>query len=178
MKGKEIGLYYRDKAREKAKKKETRVIKLPEHLQEKIGHMLNNSKGYYEKLYNNAYTEDTYGVLENKYVHIRDSQFKRKFINMVSGNMQGNLARALLVKSKLEKDIELDKKLLNEHRTLQLTQEYENMKQFRLKLPSHHKRSKILELIKENQVIVISGETGKFFVFHCWVYINNTIDFI
>ncbi|XP_003486528.1 ATP-dependent DNA/RNA helicase DHX36 isoform X1 [Bombus impatiens] len=160
LRGKEIGLYYRDKAKQKSKKKETRGIKLPEHLQEKIEHVLNNSKGYYEKLYNSAYTEDTYDVLENKYVHIRDSQFKRKFMNMVSGNMQENLARALLVKSKLERDIELDKKLLNEHRTLQSTQEYENMKQFRLKLPSYHKRSKILDLIKENQVIVISGETG------------------
>lgn len=165
MRGKEIGLYYRDKAKEKSKKKETRVIKLPEHLQEKIEHVLDNFKGYYEKLYNSAYTEDTYGVLENKYVHIRDSQFKRKFMNMVSGNMQENLARALLVKSKLERDIELDKKLLNEHRTLQSMQEYENMKQFRLKLPSYHKRSRILDLIKENQVIVISGETGKFFLY-------------
>ncbi|XP_043788286.1 ATP-dependent DNA/RNA helicase DHX36-like [Apis laboriosa] len=159
LSGKEIGLYYRDKAKAKAKQKESRV-KLPLHVQEKIKNVLENSKDYYDKLYNNAYTEVTYGTLENKYIHIHDSQFKRKFMNMVSGNIQENLAKALMVKSKLERDIELDTKLIAEYKAKQSLQKYMDMIKVRSKLPSYKKKSEILELIKENQVIVISGETG------------------
>lgn len=175
LSGKEIGLYYRDKAKAKAKQKESRV-KLPLHVQEKIKNVLENSKDYYDKLYNNAYTEVTYGTLENKYIHIHDSQFKRKFINMVSGNIQENLAKALMVKSKLERDIELDTKLLAEYKAKQSLQKYMDMIKIRSKLPSYQKRSEILELIKENQVIVISGETGKF-IFYLKLIINNIILF-
>ncbi|KAF3428740.1 LOW QUALITY PROTEIN: hypothetical protein E2986_01277 [Frieseomelitta varia] len=158
LKGKQIGLYYRDKARE-MKQKSTKVIKLSEHVQVQIERVLYNSKGYYEKLYNNAYAEDTlHGTLENKYMHIHDSQFKRKFMNMVSGNLHENLDRALLVKSRLERDSDLDKMLFNEFKTA--TQEYQSMEKIRLKLPAHHKKVDILRLLKTNQVIVISGETG------------------
>ncbi|XP_043506604.1 ATP-dependent DNA/RNA helicase DHX36 isoform X1 [Frieseomelitta varia] len=160
LKGKQIGLYYRDKARE-MKQKSTKVIKLSEHVQVQIERVLYNSKGYYEKLYNNAYAEDTlHGTLENKYMHIHDSQFKRKFMNMVSGNLHENLDRALLVKSRLERDSDLDKMLFNEFKVKTATQEYQSMEKIRLKLPAHHKKVDILRLLKTNQVIVISGETG------------------
>ena len=165
LKGKQIGLYYRDKARE-MKQKSTKVIKLSEHVQVQIERVLYNSKGYYEKLYNNAYAEDTlHGTLENKYMHIHDSQFKRKFMNMVSGNLHENLDRALLVKSRLERDSDLDKMLFNEFKVKTATQEYQSMEKIRLKLPAHHKKVDILRLLKTNQVIVISGETGKFLLF-------------
>lgn len=181
LSGKEIGLYYRDKAKAKAKQKESRV-KLPLHVQEKIKNVLENSKDYYDKLYNNAYAEVTYGTLENKYIHIHDSQFKRKFMNMVSGNIQENLAKALMVKSKLERDTELDSKLLAEYKAKQSLQKYMDMIKVRSKLPSYKKRSEILELINENQVIVISGETGKFILFKIIIFylkliINNIIPF-
>ncbi|XP_034188287.1 ATP-dependent DNA/RNA helicase DHX36 [Osmia lignaria lignaria] len=163
LKGKDIGLYYRDKAINKAKQKQQSIcnIKLPSHVQDKIENLLERSKGYYDKLHNNeACTEDTNTALENKYVHIHDSQFKRKFLNIVSGNIQENLAKALLVKSKLDKDNDIDEKLINEYKAKQSLQEYENMMKFRTKLPSYQKRSEILELLRENQVVVISGETG------------------
>ncbi|XP_043506605.1 ATP-dependent DNA/RNA helicase DHX36 isoform X2 [Frieseomelitta varia] len=143
------------------KQKSTKVIKLSEHVQVQIERVLYNSKGYYEKLYNNAYAEDTlHGTLENKYMHIHDSQFKRKFMNMVSGNLHENLDRALLVKSRLERDSDLDKMLFNEFKVKTATQEYQSMEKIRLKLPAHHKKVDILRLLKTNQVIVISGETG------------------
>lgn len=148
------------------KQKSTKVIKLSEPVQVQIERVLYNSKGYYEKLYNNAYAEDTlHGTLENKYMHIHDSQFKRKFMNMVSGNLHENLDRALLVKSRLERDSDLDKMLFNEFKVKTAMQEYQSMEKIRLKLPAHHKKVDILRLLNKNQVIVISGETGKFLLF-------------
>ncbi|XP_017788044.1 PREDICTED: ATP-dependent RNA helicase DHX36-like [Habropoda laboriosa] len=161
LKGRNIGLYYRDKARGKTKRMENRVIKLPLCVQEKIESVLENSIEYYDSLYNNdAYAKHTNSKLEKKYVHIHDSQFKRKFLNIVSGNIQEKLAKALLVESRLERDSDLDDMLLKEYKAKQSLQEYEKMMKFRIKLPSYEKRSEILELLEENQVVVISGETG------------------
>lgn len=152
----------------KRMEKETRVIKLPSIIQQKIEHVLENSMGFYYKLYDNeAQAEDTNSRLENKYTHIHDSQFKRKFLNIVSGNIQENLAKAMLVKSVVERNSDLDDKLLSEYKLKASLAEYESMMKFRLKLPTYHKRTEILQLIKENQVVVISGETGEFVINNC-----------
>lgn len=162
LKGKEIGLYYRDKARAKAKRKETGIIKLSQTVQDKIENILVNSEGFYDKLYNGeTYAGDTNNTLEDRYVHIHDSQFKKKFLNIVSGNIQETLSKASCSESKLERDTDLDEKLLDEYKAKQYTEEYENMMKFRRKLPSYDKKSEIIQLIRENQVVVISGETGK-----------------
>lgn len=161
LRGKEIGLYYRDKAKAKAIQEESRVIQLPQHVQQKIQRVLDNSKGFYEKLYNNeSQREDSSSRLENKYTHINDSQFKRKFLNIVSGNIQENLAKALLVSPGIEANSKLDQSLLEDYKSKATLPDYGNMMKFRLKLPSYQKRSEILQLIRENQVVVISGETG------------------
>lgn len=158
LRGKEIGLYYRDKARAK---KTARVIKLPQHIQQNIEEVLRNSKGFYDKMYNTqAQAETTNSGLENKYTHIHDSQFKRKFLNIVSGNIHENLTKAVFLKSRLTRDSDLDDKLLDEQKSQTSLQEYENMLKFRMKLPAYKMREEILQVIKENQVVVISGETG------------------
>ncbi|KZC09687.1 PREDICTED: ATP-dependent RNA helicase DHX36 [Dufourea novaeangliae] len=161
LKGKEIGLYYRDRGKTKRMEKETQIIKLPENMQRNIDRVLEKSKGFYDKLYNNEeQAESTNSRLENKYTHIHDSQFKRKFLNIVSGNIQENISKAVLLKSGIERNSSLDDQLLDEYKSKESTGEYESMMKFRLKLPAYEKRSEILELIKENQVAVISGETG------------------
>lgn len=109
-----------------------------------------------------AQAETTNSGLENKYTHIHDSQFKRKFLNIVSGNIHENLTKAVFLKSRLTRDSDLDDKLLDEQKSQTSLQEYENMLKFRMKLPAYKMREEILQVIKENQVVVISGETGKF----------------
>ncbi|XP_043253836.1 ATP-dependent DNA/RNA helicase DHX36 isoform X1 [Colletes gigas] len=161
LKGKEIGLYYKNKSKVKRVQKQTRVIKLPLNIQQKIEYVLGNSTGFYDKLYDNeASAEDINSKIENKYTHIHDSHFKRKFLNIVSGNIQENLAKALFVEPSIKKDSDLDDRLLKEYELKASLEEYERMMKFRLKLPTYHKKSEILQLIKENQVVVISGETG------------------
>ncbi|XP_078045232.1 ATP-dependent DNA/RNA helicase DHX36 [Augochlora pura] len=159
LKGKEIGLYYRDRALQT--KKQMSSIKLPKNVLYNIEKVLDDSKGFYDKLYNNvAQTDNLNSILEKKYSHIYDSQFKRKFFNIVCGDIQENIGKAVLEKSGLERNNRLDEELLQEHTSKSYSTEYANMMKFRLKLPAYQKRLEILELVKNNQVVVISGETG------------------
>ncbi|XP_033322028.2 ATP-dependent DNA/RNA helicase DHX36 isoform X1 [Megalopta genalis] len=159
LKGKEIGLYYRDRALHK--QRQTSVIRLPRNIQHNIERVLDNSKGFYDKLYKNvAHTDNSDSILEKRYSHIYDSQFKRKFLNIVCGNIQENIEKAVLGKTGLERNSCLDEELLQEYERKSLSAEYANMLNFRLKLPAYQKRLEVLELIRNNQVVVISGETG------------------
>lgn len=65
------------------------------------------------------------------------------------------------MESELQRNSDIDKILLNEFKDKQIQSDYQNMLKFRLKLPAYHKKSEILQLVKDNQVVVISGETGK-----------------
>ncbi|XP_022089221.1 ATP-dependent RNA helicase DHX36-like [Acanthaster planci] len=61
----------------------------------------------------------------------------------------------------LAQDTDLDDRLQLELETKQTDNwQYRNMQEFRKKLPSHSMRQELLRLISENQVVVISGETG------------------
>ncbi|XP_038057794.1 ATP-dependent DNA/RNA helicase DHX36-like [Patiria miniata] len=61
----------------------------------------------------------------------------------------------------LTQDPELDKRLRLELEAKQAdNRQYKDMQEFRKKLPSYNMRHELLRLINENQVVVISGETG------------------
>ncbi|XP_012225359.2 ATP-dependent DNA/RNA helicase DHX36 isoform X2 [Linepithema humile] len=156
LKGKEIGLYYRNKNREKAQKKNTQVLKLLPQVEHRIKSILNDSKIFYNVL------PDKRSSFEhsNNYDYISDSQFKRKFLEIIHGDIEHNLAKAMIMESKLQKNSEMDRTLLNEYKEKQTQHDYLNMLKFRMKLPTYHKKLEILKLIEDNQVIVISGETG------------------
>ncbi|KAK2585322.1 hypothetical protein KPH14_010004 [Odynerus spinipes] len=161
LKGKEIGLYYRDKGLKKAKKRETRIIKLMPSVEQRMRIAVENSKGLSNKLCKDeTKNNSTNNELEDKYTHIHDSQFKRKFLKILSGNIEDNLTKAMSVKSRLERDPSYDKILLDEFNGKLSSSEYKAMQVFRKKLPAYEKKADILDLIKHNQVVVISGETG------------------
>lgn len=162
LRGKEIGLYYRDLQRNRAKKRELRIIKLKQRVEQTMKLAVENSKGLYNKLCDDEEKRNsTSNDLENKYTHIHDSQFKRKFLEILSGNIQHNITKAMSVKSKLERDPVSDKNLLDEYNGKLYNSDYKAMQAFRKKLPAYEKKADILDLIKKNQVMVISGETGK-----------------
>lgn len=168
--GKAIGLYYRDQSKKKAarlrkKEEESCGMKLDPEIQEKVERMLEKTKPPYAPRLGNNETLDQDDSIGAKYTHIGDSQFKRKFIEIVSGNIQQNLSKALLVESKLNRNPSMDEKLMDEHRDRQNSSSYANMFKFRCKLPSFNMRHAILDLVAENQVVVISGETGKALAF-------------
>ncbi|XP_018048888.1 PREDICTED: ATP-dependent RNA helicase DHX36 isoform X1 [Atta colombica] len=156
LRGKEIGMYYRNKNREKQKKKTLEVLKLSFHIQQSIKAMLNNAERYYNPVFC-ANFESEQG---NKYHQFHDTQFKRKFLEIINGNIQQNLAKAMNVTSKLQRNSDIDRILQNDYRQKHNQDAYNNMLKFRLKLPAYKKRSEILQLVEDNQVVVISGETG------------------
>ena len=107
-------------------------------------------------------------ISDASYDHIGDSQFKQKFLKIISGNIQDNLSQQMLIEPKLKRNPEVDKSLCEELGNKNYTNNYKSMLKFRSKLPAYTMRSDILEIIKENQVVVISGETGeynKYFLF-------------
>ncbi|XP_058808808.1 ATP-dependent DNA/RNA helicase DHX36 [Phymastichus coffea] len=163
LKGKEIGLYYKNKQakKEKAedKKRETLPIKLKSHTERKIRNLIEIPERPFNKSFN-IKQEDEQKYFESRYNHINDSQFKRKFLNIIKGNLQDNLNKALISAPKLRRDENVDIKLLDELNRQKSTNQYRKMLEFRKKLPAYEKQKEILDLIKHNQVILISGETG------------------
>jgi len=157
LRGKEIGMYYRNKNREKQKKKAPEVLKLSFHIQQSIKAMLNNAERYYNPVFSASFESEQ----GNKYHQFHDTQFKRKFLEIIHGNIQQNLAKAMNVTSKLQRNSDIDRILQNDYRQKHNQDAYNNMLKFRLKLPAYKKRSEILQLVEDNQVVVISGETGK-----------------
>ncbi|XP_015109498.1 ATP-dependent DNA/RNA helicase DHX36 [Diachasma alloeum] len=97
---------------------------------------------------------------EDKYSHIEDSKFKREFLDIVSGSFQENLLRSLSMSCKLIQNDRLNKKLKDEQCKRESLDNYKEMQEFRAKLPSYKMKDEILDLIRGNQVVVISGETG------------------
>ncbi|XP_012525529.1 ATP-dependent DNA/RNA helicase DHX36 [Monomorium pharaonis] len=153
LRGKEIGLYYRNKNIERQKRDSAEVLRLSAQTEQRIKIILNNSKSFYNS--------DSYDSPEHKKSpQFHDMQFKRKFLNIIHGDIQQNLAKAMTTKSKLQRNSDIDRILQQEYREKQKEDAYRNMLKFRTKLPAHKKKSEILQLIDDNQVVVISGETG------------------
>ncbi|XP_071653417.1 ATP-dependent DNA/RNA helicase DHX36 [Temnothorax longispinosus] len=155
LRGKEIGLYYRNKNLERQKRNAQEVLRLSPRVEQRIKAILNNSKSFYNSSYENCKSEHG-----NKYHQIHDTQFKRKFLDIIYGDMQQNIAKAMNVQSKLQRDSDTDRILQNEYREKQRQDAYRAMLKFRSKLPAYEKKSEILQLVDDNQVVVISGETG------------------
>lgn len=140
------------------KKRESMPIKLQPHTERKIRELIETPKSSYDKEFTNQGNDQN--NFESRYNHIDDSQFKRKFMNIISGNLQDNLNKALSTASKLQRNENLDIRLLDELNGLKASNQYKKMLAFRSKLPAYEKRKEILDLIKYNQVVLISGETG------------------
>lgn len=157
LRGKEIGLYYRNKSREKAARRNMPILKLPSYVEQSIKTVLHSTKTFYNSIPN----ERSDNECGNKYRHISDSQFKRKFLEIINGDIQCNLAKAMSMESRLQRNNDIDKMLLNEYNEKQEQADYKSMLIFRSKLPAYRKRSEILQLVRNNQVVVISGETGE-----------------
>ncbi|XP_011868007.1 PREDICTED: ATP-dependent RNA helicase DHX36 [Vollenhovia emeryi] len=154
LRGKEIGLFYRNQNIERQKRSAPEVLRLSSELKQKTKIMLNNCKSFYNSDYHENCEFDYY---ENQ---IHDSQFKKKFLDIVHGDIQQNLAKAINEKSRLQRNSDMDRILQSEYREMQRHEAYQNMLKFRLKLPAYEKKSEILQLVDDNQVVVISGETG------------------
>lgn len=96
----------------------------------------------------------------DRYSHISESSFKRKFLQNITGSIEANIDRSLLVGTSLTQEKELDELFKVRLLAKENSKHYQKMREFRQKLPSFGMKNKILELVEQNQIIVISGETG------------------
>nr|CAD7195217.1 unnamed protein product [Timema douglasi] len=96
-----------------------------------------------------------------KYSHIGESEFKRKFLQNITGSIGSKMDNSLFMTSVLANDSKLDESLKERLLAKQENSaRYNQMLEFRKKLPSFQMRQDILHMVRENQVILISGETG------------------
>ncbi|KAE9533247.1 hypothetical protein AGLY_009288 [Aphis glycines] len=96
----------------------------------------------------------------DRYKKLEDSNFKRKFLDNITGSMEENLVTSIQSNMKLQNDESKNAYLRNELENKRETAKYRSMCEIRKKLPFYSKKDEILELIHKNQVILISGETG------------------
>ena len=96
-----------------------------------------------------------------KYETLKDSPFKRKFMETLQGNdvTTSNKNRYEL-NNPLANISKLDEKLSQEFLLKDSDEEFQKMMAFRVTLPVWSQKEDILKAIKENQVVIICGETG------------------
>ena len=161
LKGKEIGLFYARRSKQNAKEKEserTPSVSLESNKMTKIQNLLRNLK---------PLARENVNEWADKYKGLSDSLFKSKFLETYHGNHSSHFADlSTVLKFDLnsldseENQHKLDQKLCNEYLTRISSPEYKQLLDQRSKLPIFSRRMEILKAVKENQVIVISGETG------------------
>lgn len=174
LKGKEIGLYYKNLAMKKrsglagtcsssshSSLRDMKYFSLDPAVERIIKSSLESVITSYGKEQILATAGDKQKI-EDKYTHIIDSEFKRNFLNTISISIQENLAKSMSMKVKLVKNERLDEQLKEEQILSTSAPEYVKMMNFRAKLPSYKMKEEILKTIDSNQVVVISGETGKY----------------
>lgn len=158
-------MYYARKSKASSSRgPQTDAIRLNPHTQRNIEELLKSMKPTYTRPSSESNMYD--GIdskLKARYDHINDSDFKKAFLEIVVGDIQQNLTKSMLAKSKLIENDDCDLKTLQEHKERIRSPGYQKMLKFREKLPAYKMKREILNLIKRNQVVVISGETGTIF---------------
>lgn len=94
---------------------------------------------------------------------IGESDFKRAYVANVRGNQLRDLDGLSALRGDqlgLLKREDIDNRLYENMLEQQKNQQYQQMLAIRKKLPSYKMRDEIVDTIRDNQVVVLSGETG------------------
>lgn len=95
---------------------------------------------------------------DGSYSNVRESRFKRDFLNRINGSLQEKFEAEAC---KRQASSWTQEHVNNYSDLPQLyNSQYMRMLKQREHLPSYKMREKIMQLINNNQVVVISGETG------------------
>ncbi|XP_066596074.1 ATP-dependent DNA/RNA helicase DHX36-like [Prorops nasuta] len=113
-----------------------------------------------ENKYDYAFDTHINYEMQYKFIDIDDSIFKRRFLATVFGNIEDNLKHATKIPSVCERNVNFDQQFLDELLAKEFCGKYKQLLTKRLKLPIYEKKDDILKLIQDNQIIIISGETG------------------
>uniref|UniRef100_A0A182K5F6 ATP-dependent RNA helicase DHX36 n=1 Tax=Anopheles christyi TaxID=43041 RepID=A0A182K5F6_9DIPT len=155
LRGKAIGLYYRDRQTAQKRQREKREavdITLPRWQIQEIRNNLQMHRGIEQS---DIYRE----FVENENMR---SVFRNEYLRVISKTLQESMVEALdkreLSSSSAYEPGLLDEELLEQHdRT---ARSMYPLSEFRRRLPAYQSRTTILDMIERNQVILIKGETG------------------
>lgn len=101
------------------------------------------------------------GTVDNGIDDLPENQFKTDFLKKINGTFEENMQKHLSGVC-MKQDPLVDKALLDDFERRGEISSYTEMSIQKQKLPSFVKRKTILEAIEENQIVVISGETGRY----------------
>ncbi|XP_044758152.1 ATP-dependent DNA/RNA helicase DHX36 [Coccinella septempunctata] len=102
------------------------------------------------------YVPDQVDCSSNSYSNIRDSQFKREFLQNINGKLEDHIDSMEVE----HQDSNLDQILYDDLKQKHDNQRYSQMLKRRSTLPCYKVKDDIIKLVDSHQVILISGETG------------------
>ncbi|XP_075013623.1 ATP-dependent DNA/RNA helicase DHX36 isoform X1 [Calonectris borealis] len=165
LKGREIGLWYARKQGQKSKetdRQQRAVVRMDERREEQIVQLLNTvqTKNEKEQEAMSWWSGDEEGPTPEQPAKVKSDAEKAPVRQ-----------RPVLEKTFLDRDVEylfekneqdtdLDEQLKEDLRKKKSDPRYIEMQRFREKLPSYGMRQELVNLINNNRVTVISGETG------------------
>ena len=160
LKGREIGMFYRNKQKNGVKQdKIVPVVQLAESSVCEISDMMKDLKRPVFSV------NQSPGIgWRNKYESMNESGFKEKFFETLDGNDVSHFAKpgasSAVMKDSLSRDSRLDLEYYEELSSKEASPSYQSMLKVRKTLPAYSMCDEILKAVEENQIIVISGETG------------------
>lgn len=93
------------------------------------------------------------------FTHINAGAFKNNFIQKITTTFEENISKAK--DNQMEQNVSLDAELYNQLvKKKANSRRYQEMYNFREKLPAFGKKEEILSALEHSQIVVISGETG------------------
>lgn len=110
-----------------------------------------------KKMLKNSSIENLCSVSNDPYAYMEDSSFKRNFLSTINGNILDRLKETT---SKIGQKTIQDEKLFEEYQAKQSNVQYKQMMDKRKALPAFKKKDELIRIIEENQVVLVSGETG------------------
>lgn len=104
-------------------------------------------------------------VLDKRLLSLRGGgDYKYGYEDIITGTFDEKLdeclAKGISISACTENIQELNTRFYNEYQDMLLRNKYKKMKEFRDRLPTYKNTEELLEVINNNQVVVISGETG------------------
>lgn len=144
LKGKAIGMWYRDQQLKKSKEQE------PERLEVSL------DPEKRDEIENLLATVASERARENA---DSDTSFQKSFLSKINVSFEEKINKVKNVE--VAQNPAIDAELYNKlTRKLERSSRYREMLDFRQKLPSYKKKDEIVQLIEKNQVVVLFGETG------------------
>ncbi|KAM3186116.1 hypothetical protein ACTXT7_004995 [Hymenolepis weldensis] len=161
LKGKEIGLWHAQQSRrnrEEIALLQAEAFTLDQKIVERIAGVVKAAEK--QRLFSpkKKKSKNQLTASPNKVIEILDERDFDEAAVSVDDDEEGNTISSNFVN--LQKRTELDRTLREEMTQKMLSSDYQSMNRKRKQLPTFAKKQEFLDLVDNNQVVVISGETG------------------